>query len=83
MTAASNNIALLIDADNAPAGKIEFILSELAAHGMVNIRRAYGNWTKPDLLGWTKVPHENSIQPMQSFDLGHKLITQSDKWFNF
>ena len=64
-----NSIALLIDADNAPAGKIEFILSELAAHGVVNIRRAYGNWTKSDLQGWIKVLHENSIQPMQSFDL--------------
>jgi len=65
----ANSIALLIDADNAPAGKIEFILSELAAHGVVNIRRAYGNWTKADLAGWIKVLHENSIQPMQSFDL--------------
>lgn len=70
MTSAhSNSIALLIDADNAPAAKIEFILSELAAHGVVNIRRAYGNWTKSDLGGWIKVLHENSIQPMQSFDL--------------
>jgi uncharacterized LabA/DUF88 family protein len=65
----SNSIALLIDADNAPAGKIDFILSELASHGVVNIRRAYGNWTKTDLAGWIKVLHENSIQPMQSFDL--------------
>lgn len=64
-----NNIALLIDADNAPAAKIEFILSELAAHGVVNIRRAYGNWTKSDLGGWIKVLNDNSIQPMQSFDL--------------
>jgi len=69
MTTSSNSIALLIDADNAPAAKIEFILSELAAHGVVNIRRAYGNWTKADLSGWIKVLHENSIQPMQSFDL--------------
>jgi len=65
----SISIALLIDADNAPAAKIEFILSELAAHGVVNIRRAYGNWTKSDLGGWIKVLHDNSIQPMQSFDL--------------
>ena len=65
----ANSIALLIDADNAPAGKIDFILSELADHGVVNIRRAYGNWTKSGLSGWIKVLHENSIQPMQSFDL--------------
>lgn len=68
-TSHANSIALLIDADNAPAAKIDFILSELAAHGIVNIRRAYGNWTKSDLNGWIKVLHENSIQPMQSFDL--------------
>ena len=65
----TNSIALLIDADNAPAAKIEFILSELAAHGVVNIRRAYGNWTKPDLQRWIRVLHDNSIHPMQSFDL--------------
>lgn len=65
----SNSIALLIDADNAPAAKIDFILSELASHGVVNIRRAYGNWKKPELFGWEKVLHENSIQPMQSFDI--------------
>ena len=64
-----NSIALLIDADNAPSGKIDFILSELAGHGVVNIRRAYGNWTKPGLSGWIKVLQENSIQPMQSFDI--------------
>lgn len=64
-----NSIALLIDADNSPAAKIDFIISELAGHGVVNIRRAYGNWKKPALSGWEKVLHENSIQPMQSFDL--------------
>lgn len=70
MTPSSHNsIALLIDADNAPAAKIDFIISELAGHGVVNIRRAYGNWKKPGLAGWEKVLHENSIQPMQSFDL--------------
>ncbi len=69
MNAASHNsIALLIDADNAPAAKIDFIISELAGHGVVNIRRAYGNWKKPGLAGWEKVLHEYSIQPMQSFD---------------
>lgn len=64
-----SSIALLIDADNSPSSKIDFIISELASHGVVNIRRAYGNWKKPALAGWEKVLHENSIQPMQSFDL--------------
>ena len=65
----TESIALLIDADNAPASKIEFIMSELASHGVVNIRRAYGNWKKRSLAGWEKVLHENAIQPVQHFDL--------------
>ena len=65
----TENIALLIDADNAPAAKIEFIMSELASHGVVNIRKAYGNWKKSALSGWEKILHENAIQPVQHFDL--------------
>lgn len=64
-----DSIALLIDADNSPSSKIDFIISELASHGVVNIRRAYGNWTKRGLAGWIEVLHSYAIQPMQSFDL--------------
>lgn len=62
-------IALFIDADNAPAAKIEFILTELAKYGLVNIRRAYGNWTNSNLKKWTEQLHEFAIQPVQQFDL--------------
>lgn len=62
-------IALLIDADNAPSGKIEFILSELAALGVTDVRRAYGNWKKEGLRGWEACLHEHAIRPMQQFDL--------------
>lgn len=69
MPETNESIALLIDADNAPAAKIEFIISELASYGIVNIRKAYGNWKKAGLSGWEKVLHEHSIQPVQLFDL--------------
>ncbi|MGB8166469.1 MAG: NYN domain-containing protein [Chthoniobacteraceae bacterium] len=59
----------MIDADNAPAAKIEFIIAELATYGAVNIRRAYGNWKKSELSEWEKVLHEYAIQPVQHFDL--------------
>lgn len=62
-------IALFIDADNAPAAKIDVILSELARYGVVNIRKAYGNWKSPCLQSWEGVLHENAIQPIQQFDL--------------
>ncbi len=66
---AHENIALLIDADNAPAAKIDFIIAELASYGVVNIRRAYGNWKKQALAGWEKILHDYAIQPVQHFDL--------------
>ena len=61
-------IALLIDADNSPAAKIDVILAELAKLGVANIRRAYGNWKKAELKGWEQVLHEYAIRPIQQFD---------------
>jgi uncharacterized LabA/DUF88 family protein len=61
-------IALLIDADNSPAAKIDVILNELAKVGVTNIRRAYGNWKKDGLKGWEAVLHEYAIRPVQQFD---------------
>ncbi len=61
-------IALLIDADNSPASKIDVILAELAKVGVTNIRRAYGNWKKEALKGWEAVLHEYAIRPIQQFD---------------
>jgi len=60
-------IALLIDADNCPAAKIEVILDELAKYGVPNVRRAYGNWKNNNLKGWEEVLHDYAIQPIQQF----------------
>lgn len=62
-------IALLIDADNAPAGKVGDVLNDLARYGECSIRRAYGNWTKSELKAWIEELHESAIRPMQQFDL--------------
>lgn len=62
-------IAVFIDADNAPAKKIDKVLAELARYGVVNIRKAYGNWKNPNLKSWEEILHEYAIQPMQQFDL--------------
>ena len=61
-------IALLIDADNATAARIDVILGELSRLGETNVRRAYGNWTKTGLKSWQEVLHENAIRPVQQFD---------------
>jgi len=60
-------IALLIDADNAPAAKIDEVLAEVARFGVANVRRAYGNWKSPRLKGWEAVLHEYAIRPIQQF----------------
>jgi uncharacterized LabA/DUF88 family protein len=69
MENANHKIAMFIDADNAPAKKIEKIITELANYGVVSIRKAYGNWKSPALKGWEENLHEYAIQPIQQFDL--------------
>ena len=61
-------IALLIDADNAPAEMIDEILNELSTLGVINIRRAYGNWTKAGLKSWESKLLEFALRPMQQYD---------------
>jgi uncharacterized protein (TIGR00288 family) len=65
-------IALLIDADNSPASKIDDILNELSAFGETSIRRAYGNWTKSELKGWAEVLHDKAIRPIQLYDYSRR-----------
>ncbi len=63
------NIALLIDADNASSDHLDAVLTVLAELGTVNIRRAYGNWTKAGLKGWAQMTHRHAIEPHQQFDI--------------
>jgi uncharacterized protein (TIGR00288 family) len=68
MQTSESKIALLIDADNAPASKIDAIVSEIAKYGVANVRRAYGNWKNPGLRSWEENLHEFAIRPIQQFD---------------
>jgi uncharacterized protein (TIGR00288 family) len=65
----SRNIALLIDADNASPANIDAALTILGDLGTVNVRRIYGNWSKPGLKGWSKLMHRYALEPQQQFDL--------------
>jgi uncharacterized protein (TIGR00288 family) len=67
MDVGEKRIALLIDADNAPASKIDVILAEVARHGVANVRRAYGNWKSPHLKSWEAALHTYAIRPIQQF----------------
>ncbi|MDJ0677217.1 MAG: NYN domain-containing protein [Calothrix sp. MO_167.B42] len=68
MQQSESKIALLIDADNAPASKIEVIVTEIAKYGVANIRKAYGNWKSPTLKAWEECLHKYAILPVQQFD---------------
>ena len=63
------NVALLIDADNASPDSLDAVLTVLAELGTVNIRRAYGNWSKASLKGWAAMTHQHAIEPQQQFDV--------------
>lgn len=60
-------LAVLIDADNAQASICEELLAEVARYGTASIKRAYGDWTTPNLRGWKDVLHKLAIQPIQQF----------------
>jgi uncharacterized protein (TIGR00288 family) len=63
------NIALLIDADNASPDHLDEVLLVLGELGTINIRRAYGNWEKASLKGWSALSSEYSIVQMQQRDV--------------
>ena len=64
-----DNIALLIDADNASPEHLDDVLLVLGELGTINIRRAYGNWAKTSLKSWGELTGLHSIVPMQQFDM--------------
>jgi len=62
-----NNLAVLIDADNAQPAIIDGLLAEIANYGVATVKRIYGDWTVPGLKGWKEVLLDYSIQPIQQF----------------
>jgi uncharacterized LabA/DUF88 family protein len=64
----TGRLAVLIDADNAQASTIQELLAEVSRYGTASVKRAYGDWTTPNLKGWKEVLHKLAIQPMQQFN---------------
>lgn len=60
-------LAVLIDADNARPSITEALLTEVAKYGVASVKRIYGDWTTPNMVGWKAVLLEHSIQPIQQF----------------
>ncbi len=61
------NIAVLIDADNTPYKKLRAILQEIAVHGHIITKRAYGDFSLDTLKNWKNELNDNAIIPVQQF----------------
>ncbi|KAF1069998.1 MAG: hypothetical protein GAK45_00938 [Pseudomonas citronellolis] len=61
------HLAVLIDADNAPAAIVDGLFEEIAKYGIASVKRIYGDWTQPQLNKWKQVLLDHSIQPIQQF----------------
>ena len=60
-------LAVLIDADNASASVARELLEEVAKYGTATIKRAFGDWTTQNLVGWKNNLLRHAIQPIQQF----------------
>lgn len=65
----SDRLAVLIDADNAPPSVAAELMAEIGRYGTATVRRAYGDWTTPNLNGWKEHLHTLAVQPIQQFRL--------------
>jgi uncharacterized LabA/DUF88 family protein len=65
----TDRLAILIDADNAQPSVASELMTEISRYGTATVRRAYGDWTTPNLNGWKEHLHTLAIQPIQQFRL--------------
>jgi uncharacterized LabA/DUF88 family protein len=63
----SARLAILIDSDNAQPSIFKELMEEVSAYGTATVKRAYGDWTTPNLAGWKDQLNEHAIQPIQQF----------------
>ncbi len=67
MSTPNERLAVLIDADNTSPKHISALLDELVTYGVATVKRAYGDWTTPQLNGWKSVLNQHAIVPVQQF----------------
>lgn len=61
-------IALLIDADNVCASRIDQMIEEVSKYGEIILKRAYANWQKEIFKKWPPVLKSHAIKAVQQFD---------------
>jgi hypothetical protein len=63
----SPRLAVLIDADNTSAKIADRLFDEIAQLGEASVRRIYGDFTRPNLKGWSDVLSKHAIIAQQQF----------------
>lgn len=66
-SSSDKKLAVLIDADNAPARVIGPLLAEVARYGIASVKRIYGDWSSSKLQKWKAVLLPHAIVPVQQF----------------
>ena len=67
MPAKLKSIAVLIDADNASAKNIGYILQEIENIGHITCKKIYGDWGNAHIQSWQEALLKYAIDPMQHF----------------
>lgn len=63
-----NNLAVLIDADNASAKTIDDVLQAIEKLGKISTKKIYGDWSMSGLsASWQEAILRHAIDPMQQF----------------
>lgn len=60
-------LAVLIDAENASSKIAEPVFTEIATLGVASARRIYGDFSSPQMRGWTEVLTRWALQAQQNF----------------
>ena len=58
-------LALLIDAENVELPKIERVLAEAGRHGIMQVRRAYGDWESGHMRAWKECLASHQIETIR------------------
>ena len=61
------SLAVLVDAENASPKIASQLFEEIAKIGDANVRRIYGDFTKPNLNGWAVVLTKHAVNVRQNF----------------
>lgn len=66
-------IAMLIDGDNAQPALVEKVAKAAKEHGVVTVRRVYGNWSSQNMSGWNDGVRSLGMRPV------HQVSTATGK----